>query len=334
MREASEKSKEPILPGFDAPISSLESEDGTLPSSSPVGQKPEKSGPAAAPVSLSPSLPCFGKGWLTRDTFGPSFDGSSPSAGLQQSLESRLVHRLAGIGSLEYALTWKHWAIASGPPICALRASTRRTSGNGCIGWPTATENDSRSGRNKTARRNNLNSKHSIGETLVDAATLTGYPTTRANDSTGDKRPENRRGGESLKTAARMMGYATPKAQRADQATVYAWGNPTLAMQAEKMLGYATPRANKLTPQSRKDFTPNLAAQAEAMIGYATPNAWNGQGSQEITHGGRRRSDDGQMGPRGALNPDLARWLQGFPVVWGSCGATATPLSRRSRRNL
>src|SRR5690606_16600034 len=35
--------------------------------------------------------------------------------------------------------TWKQWDMPSGPPICALRASVRRTSGNGFTGWPTPT---------------------------------------------------------------------------------------------------------------------------------------------------------------------------------------------------
>lgn len=40
-------------------------------------------------------------------------------------------------GSLEYALTWSSWDMPSGPPICRLRASARRTRANGFIGWPT-----------------------------------------------------------------------------------------------------------------------------------------------------------------------------------------------------
>jgi hypothetical protein len=45
-------------------------------------------------------------------------------------------------GSLEYELTWKELDMPSGPPICALRASVRRTNAKGYIGWPTPTEDD------------------------------------------------------------------------------------------------------------------------------------------------------------------------------------------------
>jgi hypothetical protein len=40
-------------------------------------------------------------------------------------------------GSPEYKLTWKQWDIPQRPPICALRASTPRTSANGFGGWAT-----------------------------------------------------------------------------------------------------------------------------------------------------------------------------------------------------
>ena len=49
-------------------------------------------------------------------------------------------------GSPEYALTWKHWDMPSGPPICALRASARRTSDSGYTGWPTPTQRDHKDG--------------------------------------------------------------------------------------------------------------------------------------------------------------------------------------------
>jgi hypothetical protein len=49
---------------------------------------------------------------------------------------------MAAYGSPEYALIWKHWPMSSGPPICALRASRRRTSDNDFGGWQTPTVND------------------------------------------------------------------------------------------------------------------------------------------------------------------------------------------------
>lgn len=44
---------------------------------------------------------------------------------------------MAAYGSPEYELTWKDWDMQSGPQICALRGSPRRSSDSGFTGWPT-----------------------------------------------------------------------------------------------------------------------------------------------------------------------------------------------------
>jgi hypothetical protein len=71
------------------------------------------------------------------DTCGLLFTHSSPSAGLQRSLENRLRERMDVNGCPEYALTWRESDMPSGLPICALRASGRRTLGSGSTGWQT-----------------------------------------------------------------------------------------------------------------------------------------------------------------------------------------------------
>lgn len=72
-----------------------------------------------------------------KDISGRKCDDSSPSIFLQQSLESKLHLRLAEFGSPECVLTWKHWDMPLGLPICALRASGHHTSGKGYSLWPT-----------------------------------------------------------------------------------------------------------------------------------------------------------------------------------------------------
>ena len=80
-------------------------------------------------------------GTPTPDTSGPRCSASSASVALQSALESRLRQRMAAFGSREYALRWKRWDMALGPPICALRASGHRTSDSDCGGWPKGDEN-------------------------------------------------------------------------------------------------------------------------------------------------------------------------------------------------
>ena len=121
--------------------SSPESADGHTRSDLQDGPMTGPCGPAPARANLS-ARQAREKGLLTIATFGLCSGGSSHSAGLQRSLESRLRAALAASGSEEYALTWKHWNIGSGPLICALRASVRRTSDSGFSGWPTTKRGD------------------------------------------------------------------------------------------------------------------------------------------------------------------------------------------------
>lgn len=117
-------------------ISSPESESGAMPCDSPDGAIDREFGPDPVRVSRFRARDSK-KAMPINDTCGPLFTASSPSAGLQWSLANRLRANLDVNGSLEYALTWKDWDMPAGPPICALRASERRTSGNVCIGVPT-----------------------------------------------------------------------------------------------------------------------------------------------------------------------------------------------------
>lgn len=127
-------------------ISSLVSPDGPMHCNSPDGQQPDPFGQAPAPASPSALLESAQE-QQTNGTCGQNSSASSRSAALQLSLESRLRARMAAHGSLEYALTWKRWDMQSGPQICALRASVRRTSGSGCSGWPTPTARDHKDGQ-------------------------------------------------------------------------------------------------------------------------------------------------------------------------------------------
>lgn len=121
--------------------SSRASEAGASRSASPDGPTMRPSGPAPAPVSPS-ARQAKARGSLTSGTSGPPSTTSSRSAVLQSSLESRLRVALDGRGSPLFGLTWKHWAMPSGLPICALRASVPRISANASTGWPTPCQQD------------------------------------------------------------------------------------------------------------------------------------------------------------------------------------------------
>jgi hypothetical protein len=124
------------------PISSPGSVAGRSRLSLRAGRKMSKSGPARARASRSRS-PEVVKEHKTSGTCGLNSEGSSKSATLQSSLGSRLQVRMGAFGSMEYTLTWKTWDMKSGVPICALRASGRRTSDKGFSGWATPRAQDS-----------------------------------------------------------------------------------------------------------------------------------------------------------------------------------------------
>jgi hypothetical protein len=138
------------------------SSPGSVAGLSPCGGQDSKalpeSGPAPVRVSRFRALESD-RDTQTSATFGPLFTRSSPSGDLQRCLESRLRARMDVNGSPEFALTWKDWDMPAGEPICALRASERRTGDKGCSGWPTpmagtkATEDYNEAGNTDSGRR-------------------------------------------------------------------------------------------------------------------------------------------------------------------------------------
>lgn len=148
--------------------SSQASAPGASRSGEPGGPTTSPSGPAPAPVSPS-ARQAKAQGSLTSGTSGPPSTTSSLSAVLQSSLESRLRAALDGRGSPLFGLIWKHWAMPSGLPICALRASVPRTSASASTGWPTATTRDWKSGASNLHGQN--------ARPLNEVARLASWPT-------------------------------------------------------------------------------------------------------------------------------------------------------------
>ncbi len=139
------------------------------------------------------AMPENGKEPKMKDTYGPKCDDSSRNVSLQQSLESKLRQRLEGTGSPLYALTSKHWAMKSGAPIFAVRASARRISGNGCTGWQTPrAKGDAGGNRWETGDTRNLEDQvryYTVGWPTAKASArrisgngCTGWPTPTARD--------------------------------------------------------------------------------------------------------------------------------------------------------
>jgi hypothetical protein len=180
MSDQSPRSRPKTLMDTNTAISSPESADGPLRSGSPDGPTTAPFGPDHAPASPF-QWPGDGVATKTAAIFGQRGENSSASVALQRVLGNKLRRRMAVYGSPEYALTWKHWDMPLGAPICALRASARHTSGSGCIGWPTPLTPIG-GPENPLEKRRPSGAKKQL--TLHGVARLAGWPTPKV--ATGD----------------------------------------------------------------------------------------------------------------------------------------------------
>ena len=306
-------------------ICSRESAAGRSHCDSPESLTITPSSRALAPANLS-ARQAKELGLLTSGTYGQSCTTSSNSSSLGSSWGNKLQARLGSSGSILYRLIWKDRVTPGGLRISALRASVLRTSdrdcsgaakgwttpqahdthprgagnrsnpkaGNACLawdaqmaGWPTATVNDSRNGANATAKRNNPDSKHHSGTTLVDAAVMAGWPTAAARDHKG----VNAAGSEltynarPLNEVAMLAGWGTPNASAPG-------GTPERALERKAGL------------PCRQSVT-TLDHQAQ-LIGPA-----------RITADGRLLTgSSAEMASGGRLNPAFSLWLMGYPSPW------------------
>jgi len=252
-------------------------------------------GPEAAPASPlaqreSSEAP------TTAATCGQSSDASSPSVVLQLSLANRLRQNLEGLGSPLHALTWKHWDMLSGPPICALRARGHRTSDSGCSGWPTGTAHPD--GKSPEAH---LAMKRRIGE----------------RDGTNS----NRTAITDLQVMANFAGWATPQARDHFSAHSEEY------IKAKKAQGHGMANLNdQAVPAGWPTPATNDTGQSVTAR----------QGSENLSVvaiGAMSNLSPAETEKPGQLNPEFVCWLMGYPAEWLSCVDWETRSSRKSRRN-
>lgn len=200
----------------DRSISSRASAAGASLHGSQDGPMTGHCGQAPAHASLSPSQVSSAE-QMTSGTYGPLCANSLTSAALQSSLESRLQAALDGAGSPLYGLTWRHWDMQSGPPICALRASARRTFDSAYTGvesgWPTpdASVFEAANMVRLMERRQECRTRHGNGNgfglTLGQAVTLLCSGWTHGSITHGLCAPTDERGRLHPSHAGWMMGY-------------------------------------------------------------------------------------------------------------------------------
>jgi hypothetical protein len=293
-----------------------------------VGPTTDPSGQDRALVNHSVS-PAKAQEQTTRDTCGPLFGGSSPSADLQRALENRLQAQTDVNGSLEYVLTWKRWDIGLGPQICALRASGRRTSDSGCggmDGWPkTPQASDGEGGVMEI--RPGTSGKYKLRDYAMTAS-LTGPDPSGGRAGTGN-------GG-----GCRLDGWDTPRGTGGGNVSRGHDRKDELLLAGQaQAAGWATSRAEDAESagmRHSRGVADTLTAQSR-MAGYPTPQEDNVNNS--MGHKGTAFSDlptvTQTMLPDMTgwkLNPRFSLWLMGYPVEWACCGARAMQSCRKSPR--
>ena len=210
------KSSQTTLPDSTSATSSPGSAAGRSPCGGLDSKALPESGPAPVPVSRFRAR-ASARATPTSATFGPLFTTSSPSADLQRCLASRLQARMGASGSPEFGLIWKNWDMPAGEPICALRASERRTGDSGCSGWPTPDTQTCGGAQDAEKRKAG---GHNVR--LQDAVLLTAWPTPSAAKNTKNSQDPQRmkEGGRQtcLADAAHLAGWATPRAEDTESA--------------------------------------------------------------------------------------------------------------------
>ena len=345
--------------------SSPASQDGIAPSCSPDGPSGCPSGPAPVPASRSPRR-ARGSAKPTPDIFGRSSYGSSPSADLQCFLANKLRARLDASGSPEYALTWKLWAMSSGPPICALRASARRTSDSASTGWPTMRAQDGVKGALLR-----LDRPGAVGHDLPTAAQLAGWATTTRDWKDGNSVESAISGRVQINCLLGrqvwLAGWSTPRAEERDQhnsgddykalslqvksAQLAGWPSPTKGNADGSQIGKDATSTGRRPDGSKATVSLNQVALT-ALSGWPTtttrdcsnaknrtanrtdPNGPHHDGQtlcdavSTVDPGPSTESSSAPTASAGArLNPQFSLWLMGFPEEWDICA----PQSKRPK---
>jgi hypothetical protein len=237
---------------------------------------------------------------------GQNFQGLLNPLDLSQSLANRLKARLSTDGSMIYRQTWKQKVTPLGLRYWAHTASARSIKDKGFTGLPTPTVSDATAGKRIPTQK--------AGQVpgLIAAAHIMAWPTPTVRDFK-DGREQNVPINSLLGRTVWLTGWGTPRV-----ATNNGIGNPVRALNNKSRLEdqvYLAVWATPTVTDANRGVKPHRPTDTGIPLTQQVGMILNGSNA-ETTNSGQ-------------LNPDLSRWLMGYPPEWCDCAVTAMQSFRK-----
>jgi hypothetical protein len=262
-------------------------------------------------------------------TYGPNGSGSSRSADLQRSLESKLQARLPTGGLTMFIKGWNRKVTPLGRLYFQLAASVRPIGERDCGLWATPNTMDGMPARSKEAMDRQFNTTRkgrtapaNLREQVVPAMWPT--VTTQDNDycKSGDRKIMKLSG-----VAKEAALWYTPTTNPNDQPHDTKRGLSTLAGKVKETAAL-WPTTNASDHRDRGSYN-DPCIQRRVKMGKQVNLSMIAQGTGKMESGSTAQTEN-----KGSLNPQFPCWLMGIPSEWVSSIVRGMQSCRKSPLNL